>query len=208
MLKTLTKPLFIFSLVITSLWITSSAFAQTEGDGKKRYISCAYPLGKDFQWTYDIFKAGFKQGELKVSVENIEEKKERNEEYEYDNTYSEITMRFEDTYKNSTYNKVIQSIYSTMYIYDTNKRKSYPFIFSYLQLNNRIGNLIAIDIEKKEFKNEERYTIILLDPDNANYSEIYMEGVGLYYYRKGDLEYRLTDTNVIGNKNDSINCRY
>lgn len=190
-------------------FLPGNVFAQSSGSwADKKSISCIYPLETGMTWNYDIIVGGIKKGELFVKVESKGSKKGKHVRFDDTNvSLDEFTLSFKDTYRNKTYDKKIIRDYNSLHLYDANKKKYYPFLKTYLMQNDRFGNLIAMEIKKVIFKGKENETITLLDVDNPDYMEMYMKKVGLYYYRNGDLEYKLNADNSFDLLNEA-SCEF
>ena len=199
---------WIILLISVKIFLPTSIMAQ-EGDyNETNYVRCAYPLDENMTWDYDILDKGEKKGELNIKVIAkglIEKPHQKHPKYTVKiNTY---TLQISDTYLKKNYTKKIttNSGYD-IYIENPVDKKYYPFMSGYLSKNMRINHLMVMEISAEEFMGEKRQTATLLSTTKPDYIEMYMQRVGLFYYKNKNVEYKLQSTTIVEHLKDKRTC--
>ena len=160
-----------------------------EPERNVNYDGSLFPLKAGVVWQYKIYNSGAPVGTLRVEVKSREQ---IDKTREWGPALVEVT--YKDTYKRVNTTKTLLQSWSTVFIKNKNDGKFYPFTRNHWRLGERFGRLLVTDIVQKKSKfSKWEPALVTLRHLDKDYVERYLEGVGLYYYKNGTLEYKLED---------------
>ncbi|AKP27829.1 hypothetical protein [Leptospira interrogans] len=106
------------------------------------------------------------------------------------------SIKFEDSYLKKTYDQRVFHYYQGyVYLFDLQEKKLFPFLRQYLREGDQIGNRVVTSSGTKSFQGKRLQSFVLKDLTEPIVEE-YMEYTGLYYYKNGNLEYKLESATV------------
>lgn len=181
--------LFIFSVHSQTLPVRKESSALE--------VECLFPLATENMWRYDIYLEDKKVGILQMEVlkDQPEESKRRKFPKDFFSELPDVAtyfVRIIDNYQKRTVIKeVLKDFRGFLYLMDESIDKLYPFLKDSLREGDQVGNSVVTSTGSKTFQGRSLSTIVLKDLDKDIVEE-YMSNTGLYYYKKGGMEYKLT----------------
>ena len=172
-------------LLTPALLLASGLFAQ-QADRPADYIENAFPLRKGYYRIYEIRRKGVKVGTLDVRVTS--ERRQKISRYQNIDFYR---MQYKDSYLGRTYRRMLART-PDVFVQNPRDGRYYPFLKADLKVGWRMHGMLVVDVSRKPIKGQMRWAATLkhLKEDRE---EVYMESIGLYYMRNGDMSYHLID---------------
>ncbi|TGK33788.1 hypothetical protein EHQ12_17045 [Leptospira gomenensis] len=175
-------------------------------------VECLFPLEVENTWQYDIFYEGKKTGILRMEVLKktheviaFEKFPEGFHEQRFMDGADFYDIKITDSYKKTTTYKQILKVNtpsSEPWVYqrfflikDQSSDQFYPFLRHELREGDQIVNTIVTSSGTKTFQGKTLFTVVLKDLEKDVVEE-YMSHTGLYYYKNGALEYKLSGAMV------------
>lgn len=170
-------------------------------------VNCTLALDTGNRWVYAIYKEGQAVGRLTMEVLEYylvgldfrEEKIVNLENVDQERYFSRVpvfVMSYEDSYQNKKYVQQILATWSEYYLFQGYDKPAKPYLHRYYRLGDRFNDLVVVSIEERSFNSEVLNVAVLKSKEDSDYEESYADGVGLFYYKKGDLEYKLESYDI------------
>jgi hypothetical protein len=161
-------------------------------------IYCLQPMAQGNTWEYSVYQSKKPMGSLLVKITD------RYTIAYIDNSdyFTAFTFTYYDHFAKKTYKKdLIDGTEGFIYLRKGDGRKMHLHLRNVVRRGEKIGDLILVDIDTLLFKKKTRQIGTFMSLKN-NHVEKYISGIGLFYFRYKDLEYKLKSANV--NENSCI----
>ncbi|MBM9499009.1 hypothetical protein JWG44_01920 [Leptospira sp. 201903071] len=191
------KILSFFLIFFLFISFVNSQALPVRKDSSALEIECLFPLETENIWRYDIYLENKKVGILQMEVlkDHPEESKRRKFPKDFFSDFPDgvrYFVRIIDNYQKRTVMKqVLKDYRGFLYLVDESIDKLYPFLKDSLREGDQVGNSVVTSSGLKTFQGRSLSTVVLKDLDKDIVEE-YMSQTGLYYYKNGAMEYKLT----------------